>query len=111
MAKGQVGSAVAIDRRLPESVEIAFYYVAAEALANVAKYAQATTAAITVTATDEHATLSVTDDGIGGAGTARGTGLAGLADRLGAIGGNLSLSSTPGTGTTVTATAPLSLYE
>lgn len=93
--------------RLPEPVEIAFYYVAAEALANVAKYAQATRVDIEFGTADDGATLSIADDGIGGADPERGSGLTGLGDRLGAIGGRLMVSSDPGVGTTVLAVAPL----
>ena len=100
-------SVEATEQRLPESVEIALYYVAAEALANVAKYAQATTVEIALSAADGRATLRVADDGIGGADPERGSGLAGLSDRLGAIGGSLSVSSSQGAGTTVIAVAPL----
>jgi PAS domain S-box-containing protein len=95
------------EARLPESVEVALYYVAAEALANVAKYAQATNVTVELTADDGRAMLRVVDDGIGGADPGRGSGLTGLSDRLGAIGGTLSVSSRPGEGTTVVAIAPL----
>ena len=93
--------------RLPEPVEVALYYVAAEALANVAKYAQATNVEIALSVADGGATLRVADDGIGGADPGRGSGLTGLSDRLGAIGGTLSVSSREGEGTTVIAVAPL----
>ena len=94
--------------RLPESVEIALYYVAAEALANVAKYAGATNVEIALTAADGRATLCVTDDGVGGADPENGSGLSGLSDRLGAIGGSLSVSSDRGTGTTLSPSHPSS---
>src|SRR4051794_6134265 len=80
------------EQRLPESVEVAFYYVAAEALANVAKYADATRVEIVVGTTEGEARMTVTDDGIGGADPDGGSGLTGLSDRLGAIGGALSVS-------------------
>ena len=94
------------DVRLPDSVEIALYYVAAEAMANVTKYARATSVEIALSTADGQAMLRVADDGIGGADPERGSGLAGLSDRLGAIGGSLSVSSGQGAGTTVTAVAP-----
>ncbi len=100
-------SVEATELRLPEPVEIALYYVAAEALANVAKYARATNVEITLSTADGQATLCVADDGIGGADPELGSGLAGLSDRLGAIGGNLSVSSSLGAGTTVVAVAPV----
>jgi signal transduction histidine kinase len=95
------------DERLPDSLEIAFYYVAAEALANVAKYARAGRVELTLRLARDQATLLVVDDGIGGADLERGTGLAGLNDRLQAIGGSLAVESAPGAGTEVTASAPL----
>jgi PAS domain S-box-containing protein len=95
------------EERLPESVEIAFYYVAAEALANVAKYANAEHVELELRVADGLATLRVADDGVGGADESRGTGLLGLADRLEAIGGSLSVRSTNGAGTSITAVAPL----
>ena len=100
-------SVEATELRLPDSVEIALYYVAAEALANVAKYAQATNVEIALSTADGLATLRVADDGIGGADPERGSGLTGLSDRLGAIGGSLAVSSSQGAGTTIVAVAPL----
>ena len=96
------------EERLPESVEIAFYYVAAEALANVAKYANATQVVLELRVGDGVATLRIADDGGGGADESRGTGLTGLADRLEAIGGSLAVTSSNGAGTTITAVAPVS---
>ena len=97
----------ATEQRLPEPVEIALYYVASETLTNVAKYAEATTVQISLATVDGQATLRVADDGIGGADPERGSGLTGLSDRLGAIGGSLTVASQPGSGTTVIAVAPL----
>jgi signal transduction histidine kinase len=96
------------DERYPTSVESAAYFVVAEALTNVAKYAQASTARVTTTHTASHLVLTVEDDGIGGARTSGGTGLAGLADRLAALDGALTVSSPPGGGTHVRAEIPLS---
>jgi PAS domain S-box-containing protein len=95
------------DRHLPEQAEVAVYYVVAEALANVAKHAQASTAAISVSVDDGVVTASVTDDGIGGAGEADGTGLHGLLDRVHALGGTLSLESPAGGGTRLSVAIPL----
>jgi PAS domain S-box-containing protein len=95
------------DDPLPESIETALYYVAAESLANVAKYAGATQAAVSLAIGADLAVLQVRDDGVGGADRASGSGFAGLADRMEALGGTLEVDSPPGAGTTVTATAPL----
>jgi PAS domain S-box-containing protein len=95
------------DERLPEPVEAALYYVASEALANVAKYADARRVVLTLATDGATATLTVADDGVGGADLAAGSGLVGLVDRLDALGGTLVLESLPGKGTTVTAIAPL----
>jgi signal transduction histidine kinase len=91
---------------LPEPVAFAAYFVASEALANVAKYARATSAAIRVRRTDRHATIEIVDDGVGGADPALGTGLLGLADRVEALGGRLSVSDRPEGGTVVRAELP-----
>jgi signal transduction histidine kinase len=80
-------------------VEIAAYFVVSEALANVAKYARATEANVAVHRDGELVTVDVTDDGIGGADAARGSGLRGLADRVAALEGTLSVESPPGRGT------------
>jgi signal transduction histidine kinase len=85
--------------RLPAPVEVAAYFVVAEALANVAKYAQATEATIAVRRTNGRVTVDVTDDGIGGADAARGSGLRGLTDRVAALDGTLSVDSPAGGGT------------
>ena len=93
--------------RLPEPVELAAYFVASEALANVAKYAQATARQRARLA---HATgsptIEIADDGVGGADDSRGTGLRGLADRVEALDGRLRVVSPPGGGTTVIAELP-----
>jgi signal transduction histidine kinase len=92
--------------RLPASVEAAAYYVIAESLTNVAKYAQANAAQVSVTRRDGVAVVVVEDDGIGGADATRGSGLRGLADRVEAIGGRMTVSSPPGRGTAVRAEIP-----
>ena len=98
---------VGVHRRLPEPIEIAAYYLVAEALTNVAKHAHATR--ITVDAQQDDTVLHVTvrDDGVGGADFAGGTGLVGLKDRVESIGGRIFLDSPHGTGTSLSAKLPL----
>jgi len=98
---------VTTNARFPEPVEIAAYYVASEALANAMKHAQASRTQISLTTRNGSLLLSVRDDGVGGANPARGSGLAGLADRVEALGGSIHIHSTPATGTHITATLPL----
>jgi PAS domain S-box-containing protein len=108
-ARASVPVAVEIpDHRYPSSVELAAYFVAAEALTNIAKYAKASTARITATPTAGHLVLTVDDDGIGGAQASGGTGLAGLADRLATLDGTLTVLSRSGEGTHIRAEIPLS---
>ena len=96
------------DVALPPTVEAALYYVAAESLTNVAKYAGATSASLRVGLTHGRAVvLEVRDDGIGGADPARGSGLRGLGDRVAALDGRLAIESPPGGGTCVTVEIPL----
>jgi signal transduction histidine kinase len=85
--------------RLPGPVEIAAYFVVAEALTNVAKYAQATEATVAVRRVNGLVTVDVTDDGIGGADAAAGSGLRGLTDRVAALDGTLWVDSPAGGGT------------
>jgi signal transduction histidine kinase len=92
--------------RLPGPVEFAAYFVASEALANVAKYAGASAVVVRLTRGATGATIEIADDGIGGADPAAGTGLRGLADRVEALGGRLRVSSPAGCGTVVTAELP-----
>jgi len=92
--------------RLPEQVELAAYFVACEALANVAKYAQATKASVRVSRRNGVALVEIADDGVGGADESAGTGLQGLADRVAALDGTLRILSPPGAGTVVTAELP-----
>jgi signal transduction histidine kinase len=94
-------------RRLPEEIETAAYYLAAEALTNIAKHARATTATIDVDIHDGVVQVRVSDDGRGGADPTTGTGLLGLKDRIEALGGRLTLHTAPGAGTTVHAQLPL----
>ena len=92
--------------RLPEALELAAYFVVAEALTNVAKYAQASHARVSVEQENGRVVVEVKDDGVGGADPARGTGLRGLADRLGILEGRLEVDSEVGRGTRVTARIP-----
>jgi signal transduction histidine kinase len=96
-----------LDERLPVAVETALYFVAAEALTNVAKYAQASSASVTLRHDDGWAEIEIADDGTGGARPEDGTGLHGLRDRVDALGGDLAVSSDPGAGTTIRARVPL----
>jgi signal transduction histidine kinase len=95
-----------IDQRLPDSVEVAAYYVVAESLTNAAKHAQASTITVTVDTDGPNVRLSIRDDGIGGANSGRGSGLTGLTDRVEALGGHLQISSPTGSGTSLLATIP-----
>jgi signal transduction histidine kinase len=92
--------------RLPGPVESAAYFVVSEALANVAKYARASHATVAVRRLNGRVTVEVSDDGVGGADAARGSGLRGLADRVAALDGTLSLDSPAGRGTRLRAEIP-----
>jgi signal transduction histidine kinase len=92
--------------RLPAAVESTAYFVICEALANVTKHAAATHAEVDVRRTDSTVHIAVTDNGAGGATAKAGGGLAGLADRLAALGGHLDLDSPAGVGTRLTAELP-----
>ena len=94
--------------RLPESVEVGAYYVVSEALTNAAKHAEASVVRVEVSVLDDTLSLSVRDDGVGGADPSRGSGLIGLVDRVQALGGAISMTSPPGHGTTLTLTIPIS---
>jgi signal transduction histidine kinase len=91
---------------LPETVELAAYFVASEALANVAKYAQARRADVHVTRKNGDIVIEISDDGVGGADSTLGSGLRGLADRVEALDGKLRVLSPPGHGTIVRAELP-----
>jgi signal transduction histidine kinase len=92
--------------RLAGPVEAAAYYVVAEAITNVAKHARASHVTVSVRRSSECATVTVSDDGVGGADAALGTGLRGLADRLEALDGRLYVDSPPERGTRITAEIP-----
>ena len=96
--------------RFPEPVEVAAYYVASEALANAMKHAQASRIEISLATRDGSLVLSVRDNGVGGADPARGSGLAGLANRVEALGGSIHVHSAAGAGTHITVDLPLE-YE
>jgi signal transduction histidine kinase len=93
-------------QRLPGAVEIATYFVVSEALTNVAKYSRATEVSVAVRRTGGSVTVEIADDGVGGADAARGSGLRGLADRVAALDGTLSVESPPGHGTRLRAEIP-----
>jgi signal transduction histidine kinase len=92
--------------RLPEPVEAAAYYIVAEALANVAKYADADAVTVTVERRNGLARIEIADDGVGGADPAKGSGLRGLSDRVEALGGTLAVESAFGHGTRLRAEIP-----
>jgi signal transduction histidine kinase len=98
-----------VAERLPAPVELAAYFVASEALTNVAKYAQATSVAVRVRCAGANAVIEIADDGCGNADARDGSGLRGLADRVEALDGMLRVHSPPGAGTVVTAELPCGL--
>jgi signal transduction histidine kinase len=98
---------VRLDERPSEPIEIAAYYLVAEALTNAAKHAKASAAEVEVGTTGGVLRVCVRDDGRGGAELAGGSGLVGLSDRVEALGGRLWLHTAPGAGTTVRAELPL----
>ena len=93
--------------RLPEQVEATSYYLVAESLTNIAKYAEASEASVVVRREGDRLLVEVRDDGVGGADIERGTGLRGLADRVEALHGTLRIESPAGGGTLVAASIPL----
>jgi signal transduction histidine kinase len=92
--------------RLPAPIEAGAYFVAAEALTNAGKHARATHIDVSARRCDGSLLLAVVDDGVGGADEARGSGLAGLADRVAALGGQLRVESPVEGGTRVLAEFP-----
>ena len=99
-------SAHVTDQRYPAAVESTAYFVVSEALANIAKHAHAHTATVTVAPDNGRLIVAITDDGHGGATSAGGGGLEGLADRVGALNGLLTITSAAGAGTTIRAEIP-----
>jgi PAS domain S-box-containing protein len=98
---------LSIDRNLPDSVEVGAYYVVSEALTNTAKHARASHVVVRGQATDDILSLSISDDGIGGADYSKGSGLIGLRDRVEALGGRMRIASPAGSGTSLDVTIPL----
>jgi signal transduction histidine kinase len=98
---------VQVEGRLPQPVEIAAYYAVAEALTNVAKHARASAAEVQVEIGQDVLHVRVRDDGHGGAGFGRGSGLVGLKDRVEALGGRIRLDNPPGAGTALDIVLPL----
>jgi signal transduction histidine kinase len=96
-----------VDRRLPEWVEVAAYYVLSEALTNAAKHANASVVHVEVEVDESVLELAIRDDGAGGADPSRGSGLIGLGDRVQALGGSLELASPVGLGTSLLIRIPL----
>jgi PAS domain S-box-containing protein len=96
-----------LPERLPAQIEAAAYYVVSEALANVAKYAHASSVAVSVARADGYAVVEVADDGVGGADPLRGSGLRGLFDRVEALEGRLEVDSPRGSGTRIRAEIPV----
>jgi signal transduction histidine kinase len=94
------------DSRFASEIESALFFVASEALANVAKHAQATRVAIRLEEQEGCLALAIVDDGVGGAAVDAGSGLAGLGDRVEAVGGRLRVRSVAGVGTTIEVTVP-----
>jgi signal transduction histidine kinase len=99
-------SIVVPDRRFDPAIEATAYYVVAEALTNVARYAGQTTASVSIAHDGKVLSVEIHDDGPGGAVASRGSGLQGLGDRVAAVGGTFRVNSPPGGGTTITATIP-----
>jgi signal transduction histidine kinase len=95
-----------VSGRLPGAVELAAYFVASEALTNVAKHASASEATVLLEREATLVRVTVADDGVGGARLTAGSGLAGLRDRLDALDGTLEIESPPGRGTTIRAELP-----
>ncbi len=100
---------LAINQPLSDPVEVAAYYVVAEALTNAAKHAQASEVAVCAHTRGARLRVSVRDNGVGGAQLGKGSGLTGLKDRLDTLGGTIRLVSPLGGGTSLDATIPLNV--
>jgi signal transduction histidine kinase len=97
---------VKLNERLPAPVEAAAYYIASEALTNVAKHAHANVVQLTAAHDNGILRLDVRDDGIGGVDATRGSGILGLTDRVEALGGTISIAGPPRGGTTLSVRLP-----
>jgi signal transduction histidine kinase len=95
------------DAAVPERVALVAYFVVCESLTNVVRYARASVAQVRIAIDAEELRVEVSDDGVGGANPAAGTGLRGLADRVQILGGSLDVTSRPGEGTRITARIPV----
>ena len=104
--RSTVGLEYDSEDRCPAAVEAAAYFLAAEALTNVARYARASRADVRVSRPDGALAIEIADDGVGGADAAAGSGLRGMADRLAALDGTLEVDSPPGGGTRVRGVIP-----
>jgi signal transduction histidine kinase len=102
---------VGVDGRLADSVEVAAYYVVAEALTNAAKHAQASEIAVSIGVEGANLRLAIRDDGIGGADSGKGSGLIGLVDRVEALGGRIQVFSPTGGGTALDVTIPFEVED
>jgi signal transduction histidine kinase len=98
---------VRVDERLPAPIEAAAYYIASEALTNVAKHAHANVVHLIASHDDGILTLEVRDDGVGGVDAGRGSGILGLTDRVEALGGTISVASPPRGGTALSVRLPI----
>jgi signal transduction histidine kinase len=98
-----------LDQRLPEALEAAAYYFVSEAVTNVVKHADATSALVDVSLDGDAAIVSVTDDGVGGVDAGRGSGITGLRDRVESLEGHLTVVSHRGSGTQLRAEFPLTV--
>jgi signal transduction histidine kinase len=95
-----------VDRRLPDSIEVAAYYVLAEALTNAAKHARASVVEVSAQVEASNLRLTIRDDGVGGVAVGKGSGLTGLIDRVEALGGHMTISSHAGSGTSLLVNIP-----
>ncbi|MEV5838296.1 GAF domain-containing protein [Nocardia sp. NPDC052112] len=102
---------IAVERRLPDSVEIGAYYAVAEALTNAAKYARASEVSVRAVLQGDSLCLTISDDGIGGADSRKGSGLIGLKDRIEVLGGHVLVSSPTGIGTALYITIPKAVQD
>ena len=100
---------ITLDERIPEHVETAAYFIVAEALTNIARHSQATSATVTIRRFGDLLFLDIEDDGAGGAQINRGSGLAGIRDRAAALEGRVVIESPPGRGTLVHVELPCGL--